>query len=282
MNENPTPPPENEVLSEKDFIQESRTKPPIPLWIWLAILALIISIFWGAFSWFDRTVKGEDAGKPLLEVTNRDFSVFLWQFPAFMRSFAPDKSNYLTGFQYIDKQTVDPKAAEDFVKAPPEILFLYYTWKRLLSEYYIPTSIPPKEFVEFLKQTEIWLPQNWKEAPNDYVLLINTKGYEKMESVGVPLVVKQAFQGWKNFAKEGAAINKINPTYGEVKKFLEEYPKYGRPYWRNIKFIEGREVAGDHYLESLQGETNDGDLVPKEQIAPFLKVALFNYLQSIK
>lgn len=266
-------------LSEKDFIQESRKPPPFPLWLWLSLLVFGIAIVWGAANWFKEYTSHNNESKPFLEVTNRQFSLFLGQFPGFMRNFSKDKSNYLPGFEYVNKAGVDPKAADDLVQAPPEVIFLYHTWHRLLFPEFASKPIPRSEFVEFLSQTEIWRPKYWKNAPRDYVTLIETHAYEKEENLtNLPVEVQAAFQGWKNFTKEGKAINKFQPTYGEVKTFIKQNPNYARNFWRNIQYIDDLEVAGSHYLENLLkiNEAKDEEVFPADQISPFLRVALYN------
>jgi hypothetical protein len=280
-------------LSEKDFIHESRRPPTLgsfPLWLWLALLSFAIALLWGGASGLQNLVKKEVQASPLLEVTNRQFSLFLWQFPSFMRYFAKEKNSYLPGFQYVDKQTMNLSTTEDFVAAPPEILFLYHTWHRLLVNESITRPISPLEFVEFLNQVEEWQPKNWRRAPKSYTQLINSKSYGQVEDLQtlseevLPFAVRQAFLGWKNFYKEGDAINQQTYTYGQVLDFLKQYPHYARSFWRNIEQVENRTVAGNNYLQSLFSPTTviPDDPFPNEQLAPFLKVALFNAQQAQK
>ncbi len=240
--------------------------------------------------WFQGVARTEIQSRPFLEVTNRELSVFLWQYPGFMRYFAKNKSSYLPGFQYANKQTLDLKSTEDYVIAPPEILFLYHTWKRLISSYTFNLPITPAEFSEFLNKVEEWQPKYWPGASKEYIKLIDDRSYEKVEDLQFlteavcPTIVRQAFLGWKNYYKEGDAINAVSPTYSQIEKFLKLYPNYARNFWRNIQEVDGKEVAGEHYLESTIGEIKKSkdDIFPKEQLAPFLKVALYNAEQSLK
>ena len=50
----------------------------------------------------------------------------------------------------------------------------------------------------------------------------------------LPIIVRQAYQGWKNYFEEGPDINVLDPTYAEVNEFLKDHPHYMRNYWRNI------------------------------------------------
>lgn len=188
------------------------------------------------------------------------------------------KVGYLPDFE--QGILVDPSKAEDQAIAPPEVLFLYHTWSRLLSQYYIPNSISSTEFIEFLKIDKQWQPDFWPAAPEGYIQLVTAlKLSEEHELKNVslevlPVTVRQAFQGWRNFYKQGEAINQFSPTYGFVREFLMVYPHYGRPFWQNLIF-----VAGSNYL--LDNGTEDNEkLFPKEQLSSFLRVALYNAKQN--
>lgn len=284
---NSTPQKGEKPLSEENFIHESSETAKVvgvPLWIWLAVIALMIALIWGSLNWFQGLSTQEIKSKPFLEVTNRDISLFLWQFPEFMRSHAKQKTGYLPGFQYVEKETMELAKTEEFASAPPAILFLYHTWNRLLASDFIDRPVPNAEFVEFLEVAQEWSPQYWKKAPADYVQLIDSGSYRTIENLQkvLPLDVRRAFQGWKNYFKEGPAINEMAPTYSQVTEFLKKHPSYARNYWRNIQEVEGREVAGEHYLFNLKAAVNDDDKIPKEQLAPFLKVALYNSEQASK
>jgi hypothetical protein len=242
-------------LSEKDFIQESRHPRPSAFWVWIVLFTGLISIMWGIMNWYE-TLKGQEIiFKPFLEVTNRDFSVFLWQFPSYMRAHVKNKSGYLPDFQYADRYALDPKAADRFVAAPPDLLFLYHTWSRLLRQEYIPRKISKEEFIEFLNQSEEWDPVYWKNAPDGYKDLVDSiasvdqDDLQELSEERLPLIVRQAFQGWKNYFKEGEQINQLQTTYYQLEQFLKQYPSYGRNFWRNIQEIRGQEVAGADYLD---------------------------------
>lgn len=265
-------------LPEKDFIHEGYSQNPIPLWIWLALFALIASLFWGFSSWFTSAMVADIKSKPFLEVTNREMSLFLWQNPSYMRSHAKNKAGYLTGFKYMEKDTLELNTTDDFVVAPPDLLFLYHTWNRLVGSDYIPSPIPLAEFKDFFEAVEEWQPKYWSTAPAEYVDFANSLSTTTIENLQLlpetmlPREVRQAFQGWKNYYKEGDKINHIIPTYSQVQAFLAKYPFYSRNFWRNI-----HNLAGEHYLETLfQGGFAPADLVPDDQIPPFLKVALYN------
>lgn len=283
---------QNAPLSEENFIQENKKQPStvasIPLWLWPALLTIAASLIWGSLGWFQGIAQKEIASRPFLEVTNREFSEFLWQFPVYMRPYAKQKTGYLPGFQQGDRYTMNLSDTEQLVSAPPEVLFLYHTWKRLLSQYYIARPIQASEFTEFLEAVPEWKPEYWKAAPADYVKLIDSKTYIKEDNLDqlpettLPLVVKKAFQGWKNFYKEGEQINKVVIDSSQLKEFLATYPQYSRSYWRNIQYVLEKQVAGAHYLESFPGKKEKDESISAEQLAPFLKVALYNWQQANK
>lgn len=298
MNNNDFPDLEKDVLErstaelpEKKFIQEPL--PPkggqIPLWVWFTLFTMFIALIWGSMGWFQGVVTEKIQKEPFLEVTNREFSQFLWQFSAFMKAHAKEKTGYLPAFRMENKEILDPKAADEWVTAPPEVLFLYHTWHRLIGDDYIPRPIPQAEFVQFMNQVKIWQPEYWKSAPKEYVEFINSRLYEKVENLQtlpettLPKSVRIAFQGWKNYFIEGDQVNNLIVTISDVKKFIEKYPAYARNYWRNIEQIGGREVAGSQYLLTLlRPPLSLDEPFPEGQVPPFLKVALFNELERKK
>lgn len=268
-------------LPEKDFIQDEKPENPLPYWLWGFLLTIIVSLIWGVGSWYNRKIEQEQILNPFLQVTNRDFSLFLWQNSEFMRTNVRNKNGYLTGFQ-MTKVSTEPGYADEYVIAPPELLFLYHTWHRLLSEEFSPRPIPKEEFNQFIEYTEEWLPQNWAKAPEGYVTFMKTFSMSKTEDLStlptsvIPQEVRMAFEGWKNYFMEGDAINQVKPTYGEVEKFLKTHPHYARNYWRNILL-----KSYPKYLESLssKGDKASGE-VPQEELAPFFKVGFYNYSNS--
>lgn len=188
-----------------------------------------------------------------------------------MRINAPAKTAYMPGFQYQEKVSLDLSFADDYVIAPPQVIFKYHAWHRLVSGEFTQRLISATEFKEFLQYSEEWLPQNWPEAPSDYASLVKNLDNESDLTTQLPLQVKQAFQGWKNYFKEGVSVNALSITYQQLYGFLAKNPHYSRNYWRNI--------AGNNYLLSiLKPPDNQLDSVPREEIPPFLRVALYNYL----
>jgi hypothetical protein len=273
-------------LSEKDFIQNGWSITSIPFWLSISLAAIVIALILGSRGWYEGFMQKEKMHDPFLEVTNRDFSVFLWQFPSFMRVNVSKKTGYLPGFLSTG-ENFNTATAEEFVSAPPDLIFLYHTWNRLLSPEFIARSIKPSEFDDFLQHLPEWQPLNWKNAPQEYVKLIDSKNYSKMDDLQtlpesvLPLIVRQAFQGWKNYFFEGPKINEVHPTFVQVETFLKLHPNYARNFWRNIETVHDQEVAGSNYLYALMNGTFIPDAeVPKEQLAPFLKLGLFNAEQA--
>jgi hypothetical protein len=271
-------------LNEKDFIKNGSGGNPFPPWLWLAIFTIAAALIWGGKDWFMFERQEAWASGRFMDVTNRDFSLFLWQNPEYMRINVSGKQNYLEGFQYLKKVTVEPEMADKRVMAPPKVVFLYHVWSRLLGGDFIPRKIGKGEFNDFLNYCEEWKPQYWPQAPNEYVAFVkdlpNSKedNFDNVPASTLPVVVKQAFVGWKNYILEGEAINMIAPTYGEMQDFLKAHPMYARNYWRNI---QGGEES--KYLRTLSSGTFDPKaVIPKEELAGFLKVAFYNYKQSLK
>lgn len=276
-------PPGNEIPNRN--LASNKLKPnPYPTWFWLFIIGIIAMVAWGIWSWHATAVAEKRSHSLFLKVTNRQFSLFLWQNPQFMRVNAKDKSDYLPGFQYLRKVSVEPELAEELVVAPSDLLFRYHTWHRLLKPEFIARPIPNAEFMEFLAYALEWHPRNWPQAPEGYGTFIRSLpsiGAEDDLSVyplsSLPQEVREAFQGWKNYTKEADAINQLQITYEDLRTFIAAHPNYARNYWRNI-------VAKDHpeYLKAFTlGNFDPNATVPPEALTPFLKIALYN-AQSIR
>ncbi|MFI0434855.1 MAG: hypothetical protein ACH350_03870 [Parachlamydiaceae bacterium] len=275
-------------LSEKDFISDRWSLASLPFWLWIGLTAIVFSLILGSNNWFQAFIQNEKKNDPFLEVTNREFSLFLWQFSSFSRPHAAKKSGYLPGFE-TTSQNVFFSASEEFVVAPPDLIFLYHTWHRLLASDLIQRPISPQEFTQFLAQLPEWNPENWKGAPKAYIQLIDSKEFFQLNDLQslpqstLPIAVRQAFLGWKNYYMEGIQINALEPTFGQLKEFLEKHPHYARNDWRNIAEIHEQKIAGLDYLAGFVHGTFIPDaIVPKNQLAPFLKVAFYNAEQAAK
>ncbi len=277
-------PDQDPQLPEKDFINEGYSRDPGTLWIWLAFIAVFLAMIWGIGSQYSSYLSERTQDKPFLQVSNRDMSIFLWQNPEFMRANVKSKSGYLPAFEYLGKVTVNPQAAQQWVVGPPELLFRYHTWVRLLRGEITVRPIFATEFMEFLEYDEQWQPENWPTAPAGYKDLVKSMNplskddLQKLPENTFPRIVRLAFQGWKNFRYEGEKIEAASPTYKDLTAFLKVYPHYGRSYWRNIVDSGRRQ-----YLKSVTSETADSDeRVPNDELTPFLKVAFYNYQQAEK
>lgn len=266
-------------ISDRDLINEGIAKNPYPFWLWLGVLVILLALAWGINSWYFTTISQRIYQNPFLQVTNRDLSLFLWNNPHHMRAHSSKKGGYLPAFQYLNKVTVEPELADQYAVAPPELFFLYHTWNRLVRNEIPMRSISKEEFSEFLNYAEEWQPTFWPAAPEDYISFVSNLYQEKASDLQslpentLPKVVRIAFQGWKNYFKEGDLINAKKFSFQEVLNFLKKYPHYSRNYWRNIE--------GKNYLKSLFFKNKKGDdIMPDEEIAPFLKVALYNNASS--
>ncbi len=268
-------------LQDKDLISEPKNTRPT--WVWMAIITAAIALLWGGKSFFNFEGEEKYSKGPFANVTNREFTQFLWQNPEYMRANVSGKTNYLEGFQYLNKVTIEPELADQKVKAPPKVVFLYHTWHRLLGEEYFSRKIGPSEFRDFLNYAEEWKPEFWKEAPEGYKNLVEGLASSKVENLDtlpsnvLPLEVKKAFVGWKNYLLEGEAIDKVLPTFEDMSAFLKLYPNYSRNYWRNI---QGGEKSD--YLKSITvGKFDPKGIIPEKELAAFLKVAFYNWKQSL-
>lgn len=262
-------------LQEQDFILEGHKENSYSFRFWSVLVALaMLFIYAGAYK-SNQILSDQFHNHSFLQITNRQFSLFLWQHPQYMRVHAKNKIGYLTGFQYLHKVNMELEFSEEAVVVPPDTLFLYHTWKRLLQSYLPIRTVSFLEFKEFLNALEEWQPKNWTMAPKKYVEL--TEELESFKNTHLetelPFDVLQAFYGWKNYFKEGEAINAFNPTFLEMEDFLKTYPNYARNYWQNIV----QESHPNYLLSISQGSYDKADYVPRNEITPFLRVAIYNH-----
>lgn len=263
-----------EELSEKDFIQESYKKDPWGLWGTFAFTLLVAALIWGISAWKESYVASRVTESPYHQVSNRAMSLFLYQNPEYMRAHRRSKNGYLPDFDYEQRVGIKLGRAEAYVQAPPSLLFRYHVWDRLVGDVVPTLVISPAEFQEFLISAPEWNLKFWKEAPSDYVALVN--GLEGEDSADLfdrlPVVVRQAFSGWKNYFKEGDAISELTVTAREMKRFLRDNPQYQRNYWRNLYLSESFESP---YLASLDA-VGDTTVLEDEELPSFLRAAYFN------
>jgi hypothetical protein len=259
------------------MIHEGYKKDPTTLWAWIFFLAIFMALLWGAGSWYTGYLQTQQELKPFLRVSNRALSLFLWQHPELMRANAKSKSGYLPAFQYLERVSVEPALADQIAVAPPELLFQFHTWDRLVGDVWFPRAIPEPEFIAFLDYCEEWQPRYWPQAPKEYADLVaslqsaSTIDLQQLPVSTLPRVVRIAFQGWKNFQQEGEAINQFIPTYAQVGEFLKNFPHYARNYWQNLY-----DNTTHQYLKSLAEHPTNQDPIPTSDLVPFLRAAVFN------
>jgi hypothetical protein len=268
--------------SGNKYNQEQVPKKSYPYWLWISLIAILVLLVLGINSWNSPRPSFATQNKPFFQVTNRELSIFLWQFPKYMRANVPYKTNYLPGFQYEEKFSMFPEYADNYVVANPEVLFQYHVWSRLIKDEWSERPIPLSEFKEFIDYAPEWLPHFWGQAPQGYVKFMDNLANEKemdlqaLSDTILPKMVRQSFQGWKNFVKEGNAIDKLKPTVEQARQFIERYPHYARNYWWNV--VKNVKPA---YLQSLDSNNiQPNALLASEEISDFLLVAIYNYLHA--
>lgn len=265
-------------LQERDFIREAKLKNPVPIWLWMLIILAVVALTMSLVNQIQEKVHAKVGASPFLRVTNRDISLFLWKYPEHMRLHQKRKTGYLPGFPTRDKVNPKLETVDDNVSAPPEVLFLYHTWRRLLYPYSTPRPISTTEFKEFLEYAKEWDPKKWAKAPEEYQQLVADLDLLQIKNLGslpnetFPHDVRLAFFGWKNSMIEWNKIKTTKITAGEMTEFLTQYPHYSRNYWRNLY---------PEYLESLHGESVEPEAVISENEVPiFLQIAFYNFKQS--
>ncbi|CDZ80282.1 hypothetical protein BN1013_00790 [Candidatus Rubidus massiliensis] len=263
-------------LSEKDFIQDNIPKKPKPFWFWVFVLTVFVLSIYTLISIQTKDLSKSFEHNRFLQVTNREISLFLWQFPEYMRANIRQKTGYLPAFQGLSGVTMLPELADDYASAPPDVLYMYHTWKRLLGNDWMNRPIYGKELKKFLTQLPEWTPSFWKKAPDSYKKIIDQldiyldKNLNELSFDELPLMVRQAFQGWKNFFIEGDEINQLRVEKDKLITFLHLYPNYQRNYWFNL--------IKDRYPNYLKFSSSNN--LPKDTMAPFLKVAYFNFFKA--
>lgn len=239
-------------LSERDFFRNQSLSFRSFFFVFFLLLMIV---FFSLLLPYQKQEKNAFSS-----VTNREFSLFLWDFPVFFRSHASKKIGYLPDF-LNDRPNFDPEAGGNFVEAPPDLLFLYHTWKRLLSREIEPPLIEESSplFLQFQIEMPEWSFPYWAGDLHD-------------------LSIRQAFLGWKNYFKRGEAINAQKITVGQLKEFLKKHPHYGRSFWRNLETTGGKTIVGKEYLLVLETSSSEEDIiVPKEQMSSFLQAALYRF-----
>lgn len=270
-------------LPDDKMINEGYKKDPGNIWAWVFIVTAVSALIWGTLSQYANYMQDAVGPHPFLQVTNREMSRFLWQNPEFMRANVRMKTGYLPAFAVGEGMRLDPSLADEWAVVSPEVLFRYHTWQRLIGDTWFPRPIPAERFMTFLEASPQWNPHYWKAAPTQYTEFLasldrnSTLDLSALQLSTLPQEVRVAFQGWQNFEYEGKAIESMQPTYKEVKEFIGAYPDYKRPFWQNI-------VDNSHgrYLGSLATHGADETVVPREELAPFLRVALFNVQESAR
>lgn len=190
-----------------------------------------------------------------------------------MRAWTKNKHGYLPAFESGETIGLNPEYAEDYAIAPPEVLFLYHAWQRLIAPELPPRAIPGDQFSAFLLDVAEWQPTHWKQAPKEYTLFVAKLENQKIyPASSIPWEVYRAFIGWKNYFVEGSAINALKPTKSEMAEFLRLYPHYAPNFWQNI--------VGSSYLQSFQRLAHTEN-IPSSEIPPFLKAAFYNHLKSL-
>ncbi len=261
------------AIDDDELIQESYSTNPRPFWVWTGILLCLFAALFG-LQWSVNAYLNYKQGKnPFTRVTNREFSVFLWENSGYMRIHQKGRTGYLPAFQLFNQPMMEPELAEKLVQAPPEVLYHYHTWNRLLGKTYIPRKIPPGTFLQFLESVQEWRPLYWAQAPEAYVqllkdpnLLFEYPDLSVLSMEQLPLPVRKAFVGWVNFMEEGEAINRVILNTVRIREFLDSFPHYNRPFWKNL--------AGADYLLDLESE----ELLPPDQAPAFFRQAFFNFM----
>lgn len=254
---------------------------PNPLLFGIFFVAIIAILFTAIHSWYKEHAMQAKKDSPFYQVTNREFSLFLKENPRFLNTNVSLNEAFLPGTSYIKKISSNIQQADQLVNAPDKIIFEYHTWKRLIDYPAAPRLILIDPFKQFLMDHQEWLPENWKGAPKEYKALYHQiqdgKAPNNLSaSPALPEDIREAFIGWKNYTFEQDEIKEFVPTFEQLKTFLQKYPNFERNFWINLV-----KETNPNYLETLSFEKYDpATKVPKDQIVPFLQIAIFNLLKA--
>ncbi len=274
--------------SNPELVEDNEAASSKALWVFLALFLFVLAALWTIQEWQKEILSKKQFTTPFLQVTNRDFSLFLWQNPEFMcyngkRRFGRcSYSNAEVNIQLI------PEFADEYVAVPPEVIFRYHTWKRLLGDTLAPRSIHPGEFHIFLLKNPEWTPRYWKKAPQAYRAFLKTLSELQMDDLQtlpfatLPKEVRLAFQGWRNVTKEWINIESIHPTGQEMQQFLELHPTYNRNYWRNILMKSKPGYLKNFPFGPDPRMINKNEVLTADEFSHFLKVGFYNYANSEK
>ena len=258
------------------------------LWIFLFLLVLICSLLFLLVKWEDRLNQKKLMEAPFSQVTNRQFSLFLWQNPEFMRANRRSKLGYLPEFSEGNDTRVIPTLADDYVIAPPLVIFRYHVWERLIGRSLASRPIRADEFLTFLEKNPEWMPAFWKIAPPEYqsfvegLLTPETEDIQGYSLLAFPYEARLAFQGWKNYIYEWSEIENLSVEGKELALFLETNPSYNRSFWRNI-LIETLPNYLDSFLFGARLENgNPDELISEKELSNFLKAALYNNRKALE
>lgn len=248
------------------------------LWAFILILIAFFILFWGVRAWGSFLITRK-THKPFLYVTYRDFSNFLWQNPNYINlRNEPFLATYLP--RYKDHPR---RFADEIVLAPFDLIYQYHVWKRLLGNSLGKRPIYGSEFKEFLADNCEWQPENWPNAPEGYQDIIKQlpslqdSDLQTQAMKALPLNVRMAFQGWKNYTQEWNAIRNMKIKRGELNSFLKKHPEYNRYYWRNIL----KDQIPYYLISFPQGSLKKIDrpdvFVSDQELSDFLRIGYYNY-----
>jgi hypothetical protein len=230
-------------LSESEFIHEEYSHDPKSFWLALLLFFVVVVGIWGIKRWEEGAMQGSQSATPFTQVTNRELSLFLWQYPQLSRNNASSKSSYLPGFYAEQKMGIKQDYADEFAIAPPELFFLYHTWKRQLGDFVVPRTFSEEIWTMFLEENREWI------------------GYDRTQKE-----VQQAILGWYNINHEIEKILAYQTTDEELSKLLTQEAHFARNYWRNIY---------PTYLKEFTNSEMRSE-IPENELPSFLKIALYN------
>lgn len=256
----------------------------LQLWVFLVLFCAVFGLLWFSACFHTKILSERINRSFFYKVSNRDFSLFLWQNPEFMRANAYNKLGYLPHFNTDQGVQVIPELADQHVSVPSDVLYRYHIWKLLLGKSLANRPINVTEFKNFLRNNPEWYPQYWSKSTPAYKQFIDhldsliDVDLQNYSYKAFPLKVRMAFQGWKNYFFEWDDIKEVRPTIEQMKTFLEEHPGYKRCLWRNLLLSDKPD-----YLKPFWGcrsPPSSNDSLNDDELSNFLKAGFYNYSKA--
>ena len=113
----------------------------LPIWASLLAFVALILLGYGVVHWVHVSRANTPYANPFLHVTNRDYSLFLWQNPEMIGQ--GRERGYFSAFGAQGNESwLDPILADEMVVSPEYQLMRYHAWN-IYARDYLPQRTRP-------------------------------------------------------------------------------------------------------------------------------------------